>query len=281
MADIGSNISSAVPKMAARNTLAREGIKPATASSITGSKFGRASAAPHKARDQHSLQPQPEFIPDRRSSIGASRAPAIVDEGTSSAQFLTRAQWIPLGDGWHQATPVGTGSTTRCGLHSVVQSSFGQSYICLYEPRTKEGMAACCSHTPEYDLEVHSKMQTRPSTGGMRINSPGSFEIAFAFKTATDYYSVRCDGLSKSWMILRCFGDSETCIAQSYSDVIKPNIFLSMLLQVRGNSVSLDVNGLPVFTRVRVHDSDSLSGLMGFIAKVMSSQPTVCYPIGS
>jgi hypothetical protein len=108
-------------------TLEREGIKAATSSAIAGSRFGRASAAPHKVRDQQIMQSSIDVPHERRSSVvGTMKGASIVDSGAPNSQFLLRSHWISLGDGWHQVTPVGTGSTTRCGLHSVVQSSFGK-----------------------------------------------------------------------------------------------------------------------------------------------------------
>jgi hypothetical protein len=144
--------------------------------------------------------------------------------------------------------------------------------MCLYEPRSSEGMNACTSCTPEYDLDVSAKIQSRAVSSGLRVSiTSGSFEVVIAFKSANDYFAIKCDALSKSWMIIRCFGEHETVVAQSFDESIKLNVFFKLFIQVRGNSVSLDVNGNPVFTRIKMHDSDSLSGLMGVIAKVLKN----------
>jgi hypothetical protein len=248
------------------NTLSREGIAPANSRAFAGSKFGRSTTRRHSATDQQKVD---ESMP--RKFFAARKPSHITDTGTSSASFLGRHEWITLGDGWFQATPLGTGSSSRFGLHSVVESSLGQLYICIYEPRTQLAAEACNSESPQYDLEVSAKTVLAKNSPKLQC-----FEIIFAFKSATDYMFLRCDVDAQSWSLCRNVGGEMTSLAIAAVDSevagaeLKPNLFYSVLIQVRnGNTISVDVDGVPIFTAVRLPDPGSnCSGLMGLLAKV-------------
>lgn len=248
------------------NTLVREGITPANSSAFAGSKFGRSSTRRYSASDQQKID---ESMPRK---IFSTRKPShITDSGTTSALFLGRKDWISLGDGWFQATPLGTGSSTRFGLHSVIESSLGQLYVCIYEPRTQLATDACISECPQYDLEVSAKTVSAKNSPKLQC-----FEILFAFKSATDYMFLRCDVDAQQWSLCRNVDEEMTSLAiagadkDNFGTELKPNLFYSVLIQVRnGNTVSVDVDGVPIFTAVRLPEPGSnCSGLMGLLAKV-------------
>ena len=48
-------------------------------------------------------------------------------------------------------------------------------------------------------------------------------------------------------------------------------MFLRVLVQVRGKSLSVDVNEAPIFTNVRLSSGEAFDGLPGFCAEVLSS----------
>jgi hypothetical protein len=149
--------------MSYRKTLEREGIKPATTTTIFGSKFGQASTLPYKASAQNF---QYEQFSEKKNAVGTKKLCSVIDTGEQSTVFLTKSEWLTMGDGWYQCTPVGSGSTTRCGLHSVIDSAFGQFYMCLYQPQTKEAVNSCMSNNPEYNLQLSSKILTKLSGNG-------------------------------------------------------------------------------------------------------------------
>ena len=126
--------------------------------------------------------------------------------------------------------------------------------------------------SPEYDLEVCAKLQSKSSAATTPTKimqySYNSFIIVFAFKSATDYCSLKCDGAARMWSILRSVGGEDFILAESQDNSIKLNVFYNLLIQIRGNSVSIDVDGSPLFTHVRSSDTDTLSGLLGLNAKV-------------
>lgn len=51
-------------------------------------------------------------------------------------------------------------------------------------------------------------------------------------------------------------------------ETIKYHVFLRVLVQVRGKSLSVDVNESPVFTNVRLNSGEAFDGLPGFCAEV-------------
>jgi hypothetical protein len=244
------------------NTMAREGIVPANAGVFPGSKFGRPSTRRHSATDQQRID---ENNPDQKKFVNVKRSSYVKDTGGENSTFLPRSQWISLGDGWFQATPTGTGGSSRCGLHSVIESSLGQLYVCLYEPRTQSAVMSCNSETPQYDLSVSAKAIKAKNTPNQQ-----SFEILFAFKSATDYLSLCCSVLEGTWGLNKVSGPDSCLIASTHIPELRPNIFYNILIQVRDGAVSADVDGVAVFTSVRVADSIGLGGMMGLLAKVIN-----------
>lgn len=106
-------------------TLAREGIM-STVFTGTG-RVGRAVTL----RDQDKIEiPSLERrklnvspIPLRGLTNKAAKSVLIpTAPSSSSSDYLPRSQWLSLGDGWFQATAPSSGSSSRCGLHSVIES---------------------------------------------------------------------------------------------------------------------------------------------------------------
>ena len=256
--DVNSMGTSKRPNIGRSNTLAREG--------ITHTTKGRSSIRRHSATDQQ------KFDVNLPKKLFAARRPShVIDSGGANASFLPRQEWISLGDGWFQTTPVGTGSSNRFGLHSMIESSLGQLYVCIYEPRTQVAAEACSSECPQYDLAVSAKTVSSK-------NSPKRqcFEVIFAFRSATDYISLRCDVEVQEWSLLLHSGENALCLAavsissHTATSELRPNIFYSVLIQVRnGNTISADVDGVPIFTAVRLPEPGATcSGLVGLLAKV-------------
>lgn len=237
------------------NTLAREGIKPSLTPTFAGSNFGQAKSRRASNDQQRSLGSATE----NRILTGTRKAASFVDDGAASPLHLQRSQWISLSDGWFQTTPMGTGSSSRAGLHSVIESSMGQLYMCLYEPRTREATQACSHDPPEYDLEVSAKCMKCKDVG---------FELIFAYKSPTDFAAVICDISTQQWRLVRTCGSQEMILAAIDATDLKLHTFYSLLLQIRGSSISLDINATPVFTSLRVQEG-SLTGLIGIKVKVI------------
>ena len=257
--------------------LGQEGIKPSTVPTVVGSTFGRPKSTPHKANAQQAIA---QSMPERRTSrssgssvsasastTGSRRQAEFVNNWLFTPKILPRESWSSLGDGWWQVTPTGSGLTTRFGLHSVIESAYAQSFMCLYEPRSQEASLACLSATPEYNLEIHAKIQAKVHNG-IISKAHQNFQIVFAFKNPFDYCSVRCDAHAQVWQLIHTIGTEDVLIADVEDGGIRLHTFYNLLLQIRCNSVSLDVNTLPLFTNIRIPNLDNVGGLMGLVSKV-------------
>ena len=139
--------------------------------------------------------------------------------------------------------------------------------MCIYEPRTKEAYAACTSPHPEYDLEVSSKVISSRLPNS-KSDQYANFQIIVALKSPLDYLAIKCDLPSLSWVLVSLKNGEESLEAVFPDGEIKANVFYSLLIQIRGCSISVDIDGVPVFTAVRLSTGESLSGLVGLVAKV-------------
>jgi hypothetical protein len=243
------------------NTLAKEGIAPANYEVFAGCQFGKPKSRRYPASDQQKIVESRSDKSNFFNTFGSKIRSK--DIGTPENLYLPRSKWISLSDGWYQITPIGSGASTRCGMHSVIESSLGQLYMGIYEPRSKEVIDSCTRDPCEYDIEVSAKA-LKPSTSVLNYK----FEIVFAFKSPTDYLSIVGDVSNGLWMISRYNGSEHTTICTSEVHDLKPNIFYFLLIQVRGNNVSVDVDNIPIFTASRLPDSINMSGLMGLLAHV-------------
>lgn len=151
-------------------------------------------------------------------------------------------------------------------MHSIIESFSGRLFIALYEAKTKECLQACVSSNPSYNLEVHGKIVQihRNALKPVAYN----FQIVFGFKSIYDYYLLTCELYQKRWILSRVKEGEETIVVEAIDLNIKPNIFYEILLQARDNSLSIDINGLAIFTSIRFSDGMNLNGLIGVQAKV-------------
>lgn len=217
-------------------TLRREGIAPSSSARvISNSSFGKPIIAPRNSS-----------IPDKR------------------LQILEQRHWIGLGEGWFQATMPNTGSTSRCGLHSIIESTTNQCFICAYIPRSKASYQAVVGPNAEFDLELAIKLYSKDG------NQSTLAQVIVAMKSPDDYCMICCDAYNKIWSFVHIIRDKEILVSQAVDESLRCNIFYNLLIQVRCNSISLDVNGVPLFTNIRVSGVEEFGGLLGLCAKVIS-----------
>jgi hypothetical protein len=270
----GSSRSGGANSPRSMNTLAREGLIPARTGVVAGSTFGQPGSRKSSNDQQRIMDNMRDnmSVSDMSSVGGSSSAHRLsrVDSDnklTTAANFLPRKQWISKGEGWFQTTAENSGTSARCGLHSLIESSSSELFMCVYEPRTKEAYSACTASIPEFDLEVSAKLiQSR--LPGAKIDPRCCFQIIFGFKSPYDYFTLTFNVSYHKWSVTRVSKEGETVLSSASDAEIKPNIFYNILAQIRGVSLSIDVNGVPVFTSLRITDGDNLSGLVGLVAKV-------------
>jgi hypothetical protein len=181
-----------------------------------------------------------------------------------ASSFLEKRRWLNLGEGWHQITTQGSGAITRCGMYSIVENSGASKiYACLYIPRLEAAYNASLCDKPEFDLHVHLKIHSKPNS----TISP-QFELILAYKNPEDHLILKCDALSKCWSLIHHNGGRDCCITQIPDANIRNNVFYALLVQIRINCISIDVNGAPIITKLKIPNVAELSGFMGLKAKV-------------
>jgi len=147
--------------------------------------------------------------------------------------------------------------------------------MALYEAKTRECFNACMSPCPSFNLEVHAKIIQNQRN----VLKSNNFQIIFGFKSITEYFTLTCEFLQKRWIISRLRDGEEIVIAETVDVNIKANLFYDILVQMRDNSLSIDINGLAVFTTVRFSDGLTLTGLVGVQAKVCDKYDNVIYRV--
>lgn len=255
-----------------KNTLHREGILPHGNAHVIGRHTATASRRySHSMSNQNNRNTASTHANTRRSCVTQTMQSTAMSRNSNNSiaqdkaviECLDRSRWIKLGEGWYQVTSTDSGSSVRCGLHSVVDGAAGQVYICLYEPRSDGAFLACTGVTPEYDLEVCAKyISLKPAK-----QIQGGYYIIFAYKNPTDYLSIHCQVLNQRWVLSRVRNDEEDVIFESGPDpLMKINMFSTILIQVRGNYVSIDINNQPIVTSISIPQTD-LRGLVGILSK--------------
>ncbi len=177
-----------------------------------------------------------------------------------SMNILPRSHWASFGDGWMQATPDDSGKRTKYGLHSVVESATRKTYVCCYEPQTEEGYSTLMGEFPQYDVEISAKAMR------LRDDASAEFCILIGFQSPSRLLYVRCDAVRRVWYLILRSDGQEDVLRSLMLDSIRPNTFYDLLIQVRGDSISLDVNTVPIFTAIRIPDGRPLTGLVGVVA---------------
>lgn len=258
MNDIGQNTQ--IKSTNTRNTLQREGILP------SNNRFSKSSN--FKQNDQEKLPQQPI---KRGSMIISRRLMNTTDLVPWESYFLPKSHWISLdsNETWWQITPNDSGHTNKCGLHSIIESNgFNKLFISLYQPMTIEAISSCVETSkPFYNFEVNAKI-INETTKLMNKSMNTNFQIIFAFKSISDYMLITCSLLEQNWILSKVINGEETIISEYIDDNIKSNVFFNLLIQVRDNTLSIDVNATPLFTLFKFTDGSQLSGLFGVQAKV-------------
>jgi hypothetical protein len=252
----------------AQGALKREGIVAAASQRpFAGSTFGKAAASPHRASTQQATEEKLSASTFTNSS--SLRRLSKTDSLLRRSLFLHRNDWIALGEGWHQITAVGSGSINRCGLHSIIENISYHPFSCLYIPRSDGAYQACVGANPEYDLELQAKLISNKTSQSVHLHVPSkqSHLLIIAFKSSEDYCGLRCDLLSKTWSLIHSYDGEEEILYTAVDESLRLNAFSSILVQVRGGNVSVDVNGQAIFTKVRIRNVSDLSGLMGLLVE--------------
>ena len=199
--------------------------------------------------------------------VNDRRIVKLEDDSFCKYMVNDHMQWISLGSNWYQITRANSGKCTSCGLHTILESN--QSvYALVYEPLSVNCNNACVtgvnSSSIEYDFNVSVKcMQSSNSGCG----------VIFGFKNVSNYCVLVCDVDNKQWELGVVKDDSYLIIKESSDTAIKENSFQNIFIQVRNDTVSVDVNDKIVFTNTKMHHTSMvdivyLNGLVGIILQV-------------
>ena len=241
-----------------RNTLAREGIAPAMRAAGSGTprkSLNEADRLASATSGEGASMLQRRISAMRLSNRGGREVPSNKSEPRS------------LGEGWWLLSPKAAGSFQRCGLHTVVESSCPHRYICVWEPRDPVLVECILGSRPNFNLEVQAKC-TRLSEPSLPPHQ--RFYIVFAFKSPQDFYSISADVVRKEWALERVTNGISTCLETTSDLGLKANLFYSLYLQIRGSNISLDANGVAVFTSVRIVNADHTTAVLSGTAGVMA-----------
>lgn len=216
-------------------------------------------------------------IPIQRGQKVGRSLSNIINQTSYECNFLVNSQWIPLGEGWFQVTREGSGKSSRVGLHSVIEAEVNQLYMCIFEPKSTEAFTACTSKSPEYDLEISIKSMVKSVSVNNKIgnilqninknnsNNSNIFHVILSYKSSSDWIAIICDINSLKWTLIQKKDiNTEILLAETADPSLRSNIFYTLLVQIRGRSISVDLNNKPLFTTIRIKDlNDNLSGLAG------------------
>lgn len=210
-----------------------------------------------------------------RTKMGEKRIK--LDDFMFYKYVLTNPQhWNSLRNGWYQFTPHGSGNSSHCGLHTILECD-KHIYGCLYEPQTTLGHIACITGDSapgpagtnhagvEFNLEVSLKHMKSANIGS---------GIIFGFKNIFSFCMLICDVGNRSWELV-LVQDEQYQVVREYADSgLKENIFQNVLLQIRNDCISVDVNGKGIFTSVRMQatstHNEPLNGLLGVVVMKQS-----------
>jgi hypothetical protein len=113
---------------------------------------------------------------------------------------------------------------------------------------------------PSYEIEVSSKAMTLHEK-----NAP-EFIIILGFTSAVRHVRIKCSTAERTWSLVVYRDGQEEFITQVYIESIRTNVFYDILIQVRGDLITLDVDGMPIFTNVKLPYPSCLSGFVGVLA---------------
>lgn len=110
------------------------------------------------------------------------------------------------------------------------------------------------------------------SSSSSSVSSTGIPYVIFAMKSSDDFYALKCDVSKKIWLLVHIRRGEEHPMNHAVDESMRCNLFYSVLVQIRGSSVSVDVNGIPLFTATRCSaDSKEFNGLVGLAVHVSTS----------
>ena len=287
----------------ARGSLAKEGVYASS-----GKRRGSGSIHRDQQRQPLFASAPPPPPADVRSSSkassneGAGNATAYLKQSiflpslsyyAGLGYLLERDEWVPMNGGWYQISAASSGSFSKLGMHQIVENSCyspdGAPYVALYIPRNDEIRDACLERSPYCDLEVGVKIiqSSEPHQGSSLSNSVfhklrsdrdeenvttsavvPSMTIIFSMKSPEEYMFLAGEVQSQTWTLGYSCPDGVTILNQLVDKELKGNIFFAVLVQLRGSSLSVDINSVPVFTSVRLpHALSSFGGYPGVVAR--------------
>ena len=95
-----------------------------------------------------------------------------------------------------------------------------------------------------------------------------SVTIVFGMRGMDEYIFLAGESQSQTWTLGYCSASGVTILNQLIDKELKTNIFFGVLIQLRGTTLSIDINGNPMFTSVRLPDGlTSFGGYPGVVAR--------------
>jgi hypothetical protein len=218
-------------------------------------------------------------LPNRIISTNSSKPDNLSRSRTQKESYHTssaawnipsRECWQGLGEGWFQTNRDG-GSIMRTGLHSIVESSYHNILSCMYVPRSQPALQKINGSNPEFDLELSVKFLSSQNGGSSTSQAATNLGIPYilvSFKSSADFFALKCDYPNKMWWFVHVKNSEERVVSNAFDESVRPNTFYTILIQIRGGGLSVDVNGIPLFTSIRCPEGREFQGLVGLAVDV-------------
>lgn len=148
---------------------------------------------------------------------------------------------------------------------------------------------SCMSSLPYCDLELSGKVMrsSEPSAASISANSVfgklqkdqdaeaatisktiPSMQIIFSLKSMEEFMFLVLEVSTQTWTLGYTSSAGVTILNQVVDDDIRSNQFYNVLIQLRGPTLSVDINNVPVFTSVRAPpEMEGLGGYPGILAR--------------
>lgn len=190
-------------------------------------------------------------------------------------QFLPMHLWDALGEGWVQISSQGSGTLSRRSLAPnlpsglIFQSEQYKTFSCLYLDPNFFSSSSSSNNIDDnsfYNLEFTLNL--------VKISSKTSnyfFDLIFNLKSESRYCLLRYNYFRRSWSLIYYKNPQEFfLLGDSLKSPLKLNTNIRILLQIRGSTMSLDVNGSPVFTKLIMPSNfgAGYGGLLGLSCSV-------------
>lgn len=159
-----------------------------------------------------------------------------------------------LGGGWYERTSFG--SMKHAGKHHIVEGKSSKPYICTLE----SDAAVECLDSGWCNIEAEVKATKSADAGPSPQNC---FSVLLGYQNPEDYYAFVGDVRNKEW---RVESSSGKVIMTADDTSMRSDHFVHATLMIRGDDLTVNVNGTPVFARVSM-PKDSLQGLVGVVAR--------------